>query len=101
MASGFAFGAGSAVAHHAVGSLLGGRSSNSESTPAQQAAPAGSQAYGGSEQSTYASQEHVNPCQTFNMALLQCLQSNNNQIGICQSSMDQMVQCERDNANIV
>jgi len=35
MASGFAFGAGSAVAHHAVGAVLGG-GNRSSSEPAQQ-----------------------------------------------------------------
>jgi len=39
MATGFAFGAGSAVAHHAVGAVLGGGRSSSEAPAQQQAAP--------------------------------------------------------------
>jgi len=76
-----AFGAGSAVAHHAVGAILGGgsRSSGSEAAPAQQSAPA--QAYG-AEPIQY-SQAQESPCMSFNQAFLQCLQNNNSEIGMC------------------
>ncbi len=99
MAQGMAFGAGSAVAHQAIGGLMGGRGGHegghTGDAPAQ--GGAGSGEYGGE---SYA-QPAENPCMSFNQALLQCLQANNSDIGICQTDMNMVVQCEKDNANVV
>ena len=105
MAQGMAFGAGSAVAHQAIGSLMGGRGGSQEGghtgdAPATGAGSQGQVAYGGEQPMT---QETTfdNPCMSFNQALLQCLQSNNSNIGLCQTDMNMVVQCEQDNANVV
>lgn len=105
MMSGMAFGAGSAVAHQAIGGLMGGRGGGENAGAAPQEG-----AQGGMTQEGYANapegfsdqaQAYENPCMTYNQTLLQCLQTNNGEIGICQNDMNMVVQCERDNANIV
>ena len=39
-----------------------------------------------------------NPCMGFNQSLIRCLQGNRGEISFCQSYMDMLNQCERDNA---
>ena len=116
MAQGMAFGVGSAVAHQAIGRMMGGGSGGgeggegqSDGVPQENGQGAMSQGeYGGAMgQSEYGSEAQAqaqpieNPCMSFNNALLQCLQANNSDIKICQMSMDSVVQCERDNANMI
>ena len=104
MMTGMAFGAGSAIAHQAIGGLMGGKGGegNSDSAPQEGAPATGQDGYGQAPEGySDQTQAHENPCMTFNQSLLQCLQSNNNEIGICQNDMNMVVQCERDNANIV
>ena len=90
--TGMAFGAGSEIAHQGVRAMMGGGSGHgqapAEQAPAQQA-PAQYADY--SQQ-----QQQVNPCQDFNMNLVQCLKSNSNQIDMCQSYMNMLQQCEKD-----
>ena len=105
MATGMAFGAGSAIAHQAIGGLMGGRGGSegghTGDAPAQGGvAPSGEVAYG-SDQPMTQEASFDNPCMSFNQALLQCLQTNNESIGMCQTDMNMVVQCERDNANVV
>ena len=79
MMQGMAFGAGSAVAHQAIGRMMGGGSSGNEGghtgdAPAQQQQQYGAGA-GGMDQAQYSEQQQVqeNPCMSFNQSLLQCL----------------------------
>ena len=99
--TGMAFGAGSAVAHKAVDGLMGGGGhggAHGGSGEMQEggAAPAGYASEGG-----YAQQEQQmeNPCMSFNSALLQCLQTNNSEIGLCQNYMNDVVTCEKNYMN--
>ncbi len=39
-----------------------------------------------------------NPCASFNQSFLTCLKQASNDIAFCQSNMDQLMQCEKDNA---
>ena len=43
-------------------------------------------------------QQIQNPCAGFNTNLISCLQQNRDQVSICQSYMDMLNQCERDNS---
>ena len=106
MAQGAAFGVGSGVAHAAVNSVLGGGRSHSGDSGAGAMGP-GTGSAGGMETAspTYydgtQEQTYQNPCQSFNETFLKCLQTNTETIGTCQNEMDLLVQCERQNADIV
>ena len=105
MAQGAAFGVGSGVAHAAVNSVLGGGRSHGGGE-AGAMGPGGEvqQTSSGAAQNYYdGSQEQVqeSPCQSFNEMFLKCLQSHTDTIGTCQNQMDSLVQCERENNNIV
>ena len=106
MAQGAAFGAGSAAAHMAVRSMMGGGGGHG-----------GDHVEGGQQQPQYAQeggqghyeygqpepqvlQQQQNPCMSFNQNLLSCLQQNRGEITICQSYMDMLNQCERDQMNL-
>ena len=102
LASGMALGAGSAVGHAVVGSMLGGGGGHGQQQMNQ----------GGGEQmqqqqqqyapqeGQFAQQEQIQeqPCQSFNMNFIQCLKSSSNEIGLCQDYMNMLQQCEKDQA---
>ena len=101
MMTGMAFGAGSAVAHKAVDSMMGGGSHGGQQQAPQQSEqqqqmsgqPMGQQNEFGNEQ--HFQQEQ--PCQSFNMNFIQCLKQNSTEVGMCQEYMNMLQQCEKDN----
>ena len=109
--TGMAFGAGSAVAHQAVNSVMGGGSSGSNNNnnggngdaqqqqqPQQQMQQAPME--GQMQQSQYADdgygQQQEAPCQSMNTSFVNCLKQNDSNIQMCQQYMDMIKQCERD-----
>ena len=97
MMTGMAFGAGSEVAHQAVRGIMGSGGSHGGGEVQQQAQPAGGMPvqYAQDQQQM---QMQQNPCTSFNQSFLTCLKSNSNDIGMCQNSMNMLMQCEQDNA---
>lgn len=95
LATGMAFGAGSEIAHQAVRSVIGGGSSGHSEPQQQQQAAAPQQMQPAQQQMQ---QPVQNPCVGFNQRLIQCLQQNRDDVAFCQSYMDMLSQCERDNA---
>lgn len=99
LATGMAMGAGSEIAHQAIRGVMGSGSS-SHAPQQQQAAPQQMQAapvqYA---QPTYEQQQQQqqSPCQSFNQSFLSCLKDNSGNISMCQSNMDMLMQCEKDN----
>ena len=81
MATGMAFGAGSEIAHQGVRAMMGGGGGGHGGEVQQQAAGAPPQQYAEPQQQMMAQpQEQQNPCAVFNQSLLQCLQTNSNDI---------------------
>ena len=106
MAQGAAFGAGSGLAHAAVGSMFGGSRSHATEGPmgtgSDMASSSGSQSAAAPKYYEESKQEiQESPCTAFNNMFLKCLQSYPDEITRCQNQMDSLVQCERDNANIM
>ena len=100
MASGMALGAGSAVGHMAVNSLMGGGGHGSGGQQQQQEGGQGQmqqQQEGGQQMQQDYGQQQENPCQGFNMNFISCLKSSSNDIGMCQEYMNMLQQCEKDN----
>ena len=93
-----AFGAGSAIAHEGVRHMMGGGSGHGGQAPAQQAPMQGAPAEQQQQNVDYSQQQQANPCQDFNLTFVQCLQQNSSEIGMCQSSMSMLQQCEKDYA---
>merc|ERR1719152_976105 len=100
MASGMAFGAGSEIAHQGVRAMMGGGSGHG-SAPAQEQAqpqqPAGYDQYGGQQMLAQPQAQELNPCASINQQLLQCLQTNSNDIASCQFYMNSLQTCQNDN----
>ena len=102
LATGMAFGAGSAVAHQVVGSMMGGGGhGNGGGQGGQQQMEGGQQqqmapAQGGGEYQQEAYQQQEQPCQGFNMNFVNCLKQSSSEIGMCQEYMNMLQQCERD-----
>ena len=97
MMSGMALGAGSAVGHAAVNSMMGtgrGASSGSEGGQQQQMAPAQDGGYAPMEQQQQQPAQE-NPCQAQSMNFMSCLRSNGEQISMCQDYMNMMMDCEK------
>ena len=107
LAQGAALGAGSAVGHMAVRSLMGGGGGGHHEGGADQGmAPAQGGGYAQPQpyydgQAAAQQQEMMpepeNPCMALNQTLLSCLQQNRGEISLCQQYMDMFTQCERDN----
>ena len=90
LAQGMAFGAGSAVAHQAIRSVMGsGSGSSQDQTQQQQQAP---------QQQTYTygqqQQQEANRCQTENSSFVECLKFNNNEIAKCQDQFNTVQKCQ-------
>lgn len=85
MAQGFAFGTGSAVAHRAVGAVMGGGGSSAPAEQAEQ--PAATQSY---------QQPEVDPCDMDKQNFGSCLQNNNNDVTSCQFVFDALQACQTD-----
>ena len=98
IAQGMAFGAGSEIAHQGVRAMMGGSSGHGSQAPVeggqqqQQMAPV----QGGEYDNQQAYQQQEQPCQNFNMNLVNCLKQSSNDIGMCQNYMNMLQQCERD-----
>ncbi len=100
LATGMAMGTGSAIAHHAIGSIMGSGSSHGNA-PAQQQQVQGAPvqyAQQAPPQQMQQAPAQQNPCQEYNFNFLSCLKDNSNNIGLCQFNMDNLMQCEKDNA---
>ena len=90
LATGMAFGAGSEIAHQAVRGMSGGGQPQQviyQQGPGQMAPP---QDYNAQSQS----QQNLNKCQFESDQFLQCLKSNDNSIGACQTFFDSLKECE-------
>lgn len=83
MLQGMAFGAGSEVAHQAVRGIMGSGSHE------------GMQQAGADYSSESAAPAMQDPCSTQNYDFMQCLQTNRDQIGMCQSYLDLYKQCRQ------
>lgn len=94
MASGLAFGTGSAIAHQAVGgitrSLFGGGSS--EKAEAAPAAPAPAEAP--ADAYYVGSNPQANPCDDVRRVFDECLSHNRADVSMCQSHFDQFQECQ-------
>jgi len=101
IATGMAFGAGSAIAHEAVRGVMGSGSGHG-SAPVQQqqqyAEPQQQQMVAPAEYGQQAQEAPQNPCMNYNTYFLQCLKENASNIGVCQMNMNMLAQCEKDNA---
>lgn len=76
MMQGMAFGVGSEIAHQAVRGMTGGdHAQEGHSSEPQQ-------------------QQQADPCFQYNNDFLSCLQTNKNDIGMCQSYLDLFKQCK-------
>lgn len=98
LATGMAMGAGSEIAHQAIRGIMGSGSSGHGAPAQQQQAQAPPTQYA---EPGYAAQQQQqvqqNPCASFNQYLLSCLKDNANNVAMCQSNMDMLQQCEKDN----
>ena len=98
MATGMAFGAGSEIAHQGVRAMMGGGSGHGSAPAEQQQQQVQEQpAQHGYDQPMQQQMPQENPCMGFNQNLISCLQSNKGEISFCQSYMDMLSQCEKDN----
>jgi hypothetical protein len=86
---GMAMGTGSAIAHQAIGSLMGGGSSSGghaqEAAPVAQAAPAAA---------PVAQATSGGACESSKNELYKCLNDNNNDANACQYYFDAMRNCQ-------
>ena len=90
--TGMALGAGSEIGHQAVRGIMGSGSGSGHAEEQQQ------QQMNAPAQQQYAQQDvQQNPCFSFNQMFMNCLKSSSNDIQFCQPSMDQLMQCEKDN----
>ena len=89
MVQGMAFGTGSAVAHRAVGAVMGGGSGN---------AAAGGAAAAGDAAAATAAAAAEPVCQIQLADFQECLMTNQGDIGSCQMFMDAFSQCSAQNA---
>ena len=87
IAHGMAFGGGSAIAHHAIGSLIGRPYAREPSSTQNQNE---SQPINSNE--TYSQQ--TNPCYELNIKFVECLKTNEN-ISLCQNIFDELKLCEK------
>ncbi|CAM9935680.1 unnamed protein product [Ascophyllum nodosum] len=81
MAQGFAFGSGSAVAHRAVGAVMGGGGSSSAEHAEQPSAQSNQQ-------------PQIDPCDMDKQNFGQCLQNNNNDVTACQFVFEALQTCQ-------
>ncbi len=95
--TGMAFGAGSEIAHQAVRGVMGGGSGHGGQVQNEQPMENGQmQAQEQQQQQQYA-QPQQNPCTAFNTSFLSCLKQYTNDVSMCQTYMDSLMQCEKDN----
>ncbi len=97
---GMAFGAGSAIAHRAVGAIAGslfGGSSDKEAPAAPVAAAEPSAAAGAPSQlADPYSRSRVEDCSSMQREFTRCIQDNRDSISMCQNLLDSYEQCRRD-----
>lgn len=100
---GMAFGAGSAIAHRAVGAIAGslfGGSSDREAAPAPAAAGGAPDASVGAPASLadpYSRKSGADDCASMQREFTRCLADNRDSISMCQGLLDSYEQCRRDN----
>ncbi|KRW99990.1 Cysteine alpha-hairpin motif superfamily [Pseudocohnilembus persalinus] len=91
MATGLAFGAGSAVAHQAVNGVVNSFTGSGSGQQQQQGVQQQQGAYGGEQQqANYAPQK----CQAETNNFSKCLQENSQSIEFCQTYMDMLKECQ-------
>jgi len=88
LAHGMAFGAGSEVAHRAVGGMMG--DNRGQPVIVEQG---GQPAY--QQQYNQGQQEQTNKCQFESTQFIQCLKDHDNQIGDCQDVFEKLKVCEK------
>lgn len=81
---GMALGAGSEIGHRAMGGVMGGRG-NEQVQPYESQYQASTESY---NQQPY-------PCQAINDNFVECLKKNSDSIGMCQTYLDELKQCEK------
>jgi hypothetical protein len=81
--TGMALGAGSAVGHQVVRSMMGG--SEKQEQPVQQEQQ---------QEQTQNSSYNTNPCQDFNNKFVDCLKFSNNDIAQCQNMFNELKSCQ-------
>jgi hypothetical protein len=97
MAEGMAFGAGSAVAHRAVDSVLGPRTVQHEfvNAPGAEGGAAAGVA-GTTAVGAFAASAGRGPCADFSSQLEECMRTNNGNVGACQFYFDALSKCQRE-----
>jgi hypothetical protein len=96
IAHGMAFGGGSALAHHAIGSMLGrGPYASEEVTRTQESSSVTQTESGEMTQSQQNTQFKTNPCIDVNTKFIDCLKVNKDDISKCQSTFNDVLSCEK------
>jgi hypothetical protein len=85
---GMAFGTGSAIAHRAVGAVMGSMGGGSTAQPAEQHAAAAAPAP--------ASAASATGCDIHSQEFARCVRENKSDISSCQMFMDNFTQCQQD-----
>jgi hypothetical protein len=98
LATGMAFGGGSALAHHAVGSMFGRSSAHGYPSENQLTNQNAQPVEGGGGQLTNKDLEQQiksNPCYDFNVKFLDCLKAHEQDISQCQITFNDMMSCQK------
>ena len=94
MATGMAFGGGSAIGHSVIGGLMGNRGGNGEMANTQNPQNTQIDPYSTSQQT--AQQEiNKNPCFDFGQKFIECLKENQSEISKCQIIMNDLNYCQK------
>jgi hypothetical protein len=97
VATGMAFGGGSALAHHAVGSLLGRGpyASGQELVRTQEVSSVTPSESGNMTQNSQNTQMQTNPCLSLNTKFVECLSISKDDISKCQTIFNDLISCEK------
>mgnify|MGYP002149153504 CR=1 FL=1 len=96
IAHGMAFGGGSALAHHAIGSMLGrGSYAPREEVTRTEASSMTPTESGEMTQTPQNTQMQTNPCMDLNTKFIDCLKVNKDDISKCQSIFNDILSCEK------
>jgi hypothetical protein len=102
LATGMAFGAGSAVAHNAIRGVMGGNTNLPQSYQQESEMKSISQGQENQQANTNENNKWVEeqakkeiPCFDYNLKFVDCLKMNENDIGKCQNFFDDIKQCQK------
>jgi hypothetical protein len=93
IAQGMAFGTGSAIAHQAIGSIMGGGGSKEQAAPQEQQAPMPAQGQGMSQQ------QDMGACSNDKSMFYDCLNHNKGDQQSCTFLYEQLQQCQQNNGS--